>query len=143
VLDTSDLKFFSVHSSKSSWNCSHNSLSMRLSVFHSLIFVSVHFFQSWISVSIHSGCGAILQGFSGLRGSGGALWLRSSFARVQGLAVVEGLLWLRSGFARVVACGSVCRVDLPWLRGGTNLVGWDSKEEIAESNSLSGCWQQK
>jgi hypothetical protein len=30
------------------------------------------------------------------------LWLRSSFARVQGLAVIG--------------------VDLPWLRGGTNLV---------------------
>jgi hypothetical protein len=49
VFETSDLKSFSVHSSKSSWNCSHNSLSIRLSVSHSLICVSTHFSQSWIS----------------------------------------------------------------------------------------------
>jgi ribosomal protein L34E len=75
VFETSDLKSFSVQSLKSSWYCSHNSLSMRLSCSHSLIFVSTHFSQSWISSipPFNSGCGTILQGYSGLRGSGGAL----------------------------------------------------------------------
>ncbi len=63
VLNTSDLKFFSVHSSKSSWNCSHNFLFVRWSCSHSLIFVSIHFSQFWIFVFIQ-------------------LWLRSDFARV-------------------------------------------------------------
>ncbi len=145
VCKTSDLKFFSVHSSKSSWYCSHNSLFMRLSCSHSLIFVSTHFFQSWISFipPFNSGCEAILQGFSGLRGSG-MLWLRSSFCKGSRACDDREIALAAEQFCKnLIACEIVCRVNLPWLRDGTNLVGWDSKEEIAESNSLSGCWQQK
>jgi hypothetical protein len=144
--ETSDLKFFSVYSSKSSWNCFHNSLSMRLSVFHSLIFVSTHFSQFWISFIplFNSDCGRNALTAKQICKNNGLpnrriivcemLWLRSNFARVQRLARSR-VLWLRSSFARVWWLAEVvCEVNLPWLRGGTNLVGWDSKEEIAESN---------
>jgi hypothetical protein len=65
--ETSDLKFFSVHSSKFFRYWFHKSSSMRLSFFHSLIFVSTHFSQSWIS---------FIQ-----------LWLRSDFARVMACGI--------------------------------------------------------
>ncbi len=92
VFETSELKFFSIHSSKSFWNCSHKSLFVRLSFSHFLIFVSIHFFQFWISVFIQ-------------------LWLRSRFARITTCRIVAGsrgiivcemsLSWLRGDFARV------------------------------------------
>jgi hypothetical protein len=118
VFETSELKFFSIHSSKSSWNCSHKSLFVRLSFSHFLIFVSTHFSQFWIFVFIQ-------------------LWLRSDCARVEACEI-ENALTAKQICENLMTCRIV--VSLFWLRNGTNLIDWDSKKEIAESNSLSDCW---
>ncbi len=58
------------------------------------------------------------------------LWLRSNFARVQELAVIERLLWLRSSFARVWWL-AVIGMSLPWLRNDTNLIEIETQKEQA------------
>jgi hypothetical protein len=73
---------------------------VRLSCSHSLIFVSIHFSQSWISsIQLWLRCGvlSLRSGFTGngLRGRirGKMLWLRSDFARVMACEI-EGMLAL-------------------------------------------------
>ncbi len=78
MFETFDLKFFSVHSSKSFRYSFHKFSSMRLSFFHSLIFV-------WTNRSANTKAKIMIDLRTRKRRSFSCwevLWLRSSFARV-------------------------------------------------------------